>query len=336
MGNSPGTVKRDIQKAERLFTILNLLKERETITSNELADYCNTTQRTIYRDMALLEEVGVHYVTEGKSGYRLIDSPVTPNRKLSQQEWLALTVYPLITNDFLHNEHPVHHAYKTGIEKMKGLSKDTTSAPLLAVSEELGDRIRFHDQVGNKDKNHVMPQLFQAIIENRAIEIEYYAIYNDTTAKRIIHPYYVLPRSGHLYVLAYCTMREGYRTFRLNRFLSVTLQEETFEIDKTFDVDTYLENRWTIIAEDEEETTFMVRFDPNIARYVDEFTFYTETSVTKEADGAVVLKATVKSRKEFLRWVRGFGLDAEVLEPQDIRDEIHNEYKIQMSRYRKS
>lgn len=333
MSNKPKTVTRDVQKVERLFSIINILRERDTVTAKELADYFQTTPRTIYRDMALLEGIGVYHLGD-QSGYRLIDSPIPPNRKLSQQEWLALTIYPLITNDFLHNEHPVHHAYKTGMEKMKGLTKEAT--PLLAISEELGDRIRFQDQIGNKDTNQVMPKLIQAIIENKVIEIEYYAIYNDTTAIRQIHPYYILPRSGHLYVLGYCTMREDYRIFRLNRFQRVTIQEEEFKMDPDFDLEAHLANRWSIIDEGEDETTFVVRFDPEIARYVDEFTFYAETSITKEEDGAVTLRATVKSRKEFLRWIRGFGLDAEILEPQEIRETLQHEHQELMERYRKS
>lgn len=328
-----GNATRDLRKVERIFTILNLLRERDTVTASELAEYCGTTQRTIYRDMKLLEKVGVHYVTEGKSGYRLISGPVIPHRKLTQQEWMALTVYPLVTNDFLHNGHPVHDAYRSGFEKLKGLTRDSTTTQLLAMSEELGDRIRLHDQVGQKDTNHVMPLLFQAMIENRAVEIEYYAIYRDATAKRVIYPYYIIPRNGHLYVLAYCTMREDFRTFRLNRFLAVVLQDETFEIDPTFNVDEYLAKRWTIFADDAEETTFVVRFNKEVARYVDEYIFYTETMIKKEKDGSILLQATVKSRKEFLRWIRGFGLNAEVLEPVEVRETLHAEYRQLMERY---
>lgn len=328
-----GDVRRDLQKVERIFTILNLLRERDTITASELAEYCGTTQRTIYRDMALLEKVGVHYVTEGKNGYHFISGPVVPHRKLTQEEWMALTVYPLVTNDFLHNDHPVHYAYRSGFEKLKGLTRDSHTSQLLAMSEVLGDRIRFHDQVRNKDTNHVMPLLFQAMVENRAIEVEYYAIYNDTTAKRVIHPYYVIPRSGHLYVLAYCTLRKDFRTFRLNRFLSVVIKEETFVMDPDFNVDDYLSKRWAIFADDPEETRFVVRFHQEVARYVDEYTFYAETKIEKQSDGSLLLHATVRSRKEFLRWVRGFGLNVEVLEPFDVRDSLHEEHRQLMTRY---
>ncbi|WP_059103078.1 helix-turn-helix transcriptional regulator [Shouchella shacheensis] len=327
------SVTRDVKKAERLFTVLNLLNERETVTAGELAEYCHTSVRTIRRDMALLESVGVYYVVEGKFGYRLIQGPRAPTRKLSQEEWLALTVYPLVTNEIISSEHPVHHAYKSGLEKMKGLTREAATPQLLSLSEELGERIRIHDQAGEKDTHQVMPLLFQAIAENREIEIDYYAIYRDTTSTRIIHPYYILPRSGHLYVTAYCTKREDFRIFRLNRFRTVKLLEKTFEIAPTFNLDEYLANRWTIFADDEEETTFRVRFHKDIARYVHEFTFYAKTDVVIEEDGSVLLEATLKSRKEFLRWVRGFGLDAEVLEPEDVRKELREEFQKQMQRY---
>ncbi len=187
---------RNINKAERLFTILNLLRERSTITAKELAAYCQTTVRTIYRDMNLLESVGVHFISEGKLGYRLVQGPSLPNRMLSKEEWLALLVYPLITSDITSTSHPVHHAYRSGIEKLKALTRKSSTAQLIALSEELGERIHYNKCPNDKNSNRVMPVLLQSIAENRVLEINYYAIYKDEVMTRSIHPYYILPREG--------------------------------------------------------------------------------------------------------------------------------------------
>ncbi|SDI74725.1 helix-turn-helix transcriptional regulator [Natribacillus halophilus] len=326
---------REFLKTERLLTIIRLLQEQATITARELAEYCHTTVRTIYRDMKEIEGLGIQYISEGKHGYRLLQNPGSPYRYLSKEEWLALTVYPQMSQEITKREHPFHQAYRSGVEKMKSMIHDRDAGDVTTLRQELGNRIRFHDQAGDKDTNDVMPALFQAITENQVLEIEYYAIYRDQVTIRSIHPYYIIPRSGHLYVIGYCASREDYRVFRLNRIHSAHVLADTFTIAEDFDIEEYLSARWSIFADDEEETTFVVRFNEDIARYVQEFNFYADTELITEEEGSLLLTTTLQSKKEFVRWVRSFGLDAELLEPQYIREELYHFHKRQSERYQK-
>lgn len=328
---------RSTRQVERLFTILNLLGEREAITARELASYCGTSIRSIYRDMQLLESVGVMYISEGKAGYRLIQKPVQPHRLFSKEEWLALTTYPfLLGRGMSKQEHGIQGAYRNGLEKLKELTRNETNEKLAQLSEELGDRIRIHDQIENGYSNIVMPVLLRSILENRALEISYYAIYRDELSQRTIYPYYLLPRSGHLYVIAKCLLRDDVRIFRLDRIKEADLMKSTFSLQEDFDINDYLSNRWSIFAEDDLPTTFVVRFDSNAARYVKELHFYAETELIEQEDNSIILKAIVQSRKEFIRWVRAFGLRAEVIEPASTRDQLLEEYHEQIKKYKNS
>ncbi len=120
----------------------------------------------------------------------------------------------------------------------------------------------------------------------------------------------------------------------MNRIHGAKLLDDSFTISKAFDLEKYLADRWTIFADDPEPTTFRVRFHQKVARYIHEFQFYANIDLKTEADGSVLLTTTLKSRKEFLRWVRGFGLTAELLEPEHIRAELMEEYGMQIERYR--
>ncbi|QQK74673.1 transcriptional regulator [Salicibibacter cibarius] len=312
-----------------------MLRDNSTVTVRELAEYFHTTVRTIYRDMKEIDALGYQYITEGKHGYRLLQNPNSPIRYLSKEEWLALTVYPQMSQDMTVRDHSYHCAYRSGIEKMKDIIKERDSGDMTALRQELGNRIRFHDQAGDKDTNRVMPALFQSITENRVLEIEYYAIYRDEVSIRNIHPYYITPRSGHLYVVGYCATRNDYRIFRLNRIHAARVRNEKFTMEEGFNIDDYLSARWSIFADDEEETTFVVRFHEDIARYVKEFNFYADMELKTEENGSLLLTTTLQSTKEFIHWVRSFGLDTELLEPQYIREELHTSFKRQNERYKR-
>ncbi|TMW70695.1 helix-turn-helix transcriptional regulator [Alteribacter natronophilus] len=305
---------------ERLFYILQHLSNHEYATAGELADHCSTSTRTIYRDMRKLEELGVDWHREGRLGYKLIHKPIRQNGRLTREEWMALTLYPMLSEGITSGEHPFHLSYRSGLEKVMNYVQRGES------DGALGERIRLHARPKDPSQINVMPAIIPAISDNRTIRVTYYSIHRDEKTERELDPYYLVPREGHLYVIAYCHLREVVRVFRLSRFEKVEQTGETFTIPRSFNIDDYLSRRWSIISDDT-ETDFKVKFDSVAARYVMEEDFHVETVREPQKDGSLVLKATVKSKEEFLRWIRSYGPRAEVLEPENVRTDLAQEYR---------
>lgn len=320
-------------RAERLFYILQYLTNRETATAAELAEHCQTSVRSIYRDMKTLEELGIYYQSEGRNGYKLLYQPVQTGGRLTKEEWMALTLFPMLSEGITSGDHPFHQAYRKGVEKiMNFVQKD---GGLSAGEGGLGERIRLHARPRDSAQIKVMPSLLSAISENQAIDVDYYSIYRDKETKRRLNPYYLVPREGHLYLVAYCHFRKDIRVFRLSRFKQVKVTEETFQLPRSFDIDDFLARRWSIIADDD-DTTFVVRFTDKAARYVLEGEYHVETKRVPQDDGSLILTVTVQSEQEFLRWVRSFGLEAEVLEPLNVRENLVHQYKEMVKLYEKN
>jgi predicted DNA-binding transcriptional regulator YafY len=317
-------------RAERLFYILQYLTNRETATASELASHCQTSVRSIYRDMKTLEELGVYYQNEGRNGYKLLYQPVKTGGRLTKEEWMALTLFPMLSEGITSGDHPFHQAYRKGVEKiMSFVQKDSG---LSAGDGGLGERIRLHARPRDSAQIKVMPALLSAISENQAIDVVYYSIHRDKETKRRLNPYYLVPREGHLYLIAYCHFRGDIRVFRLSRFQSVKVTQETFQLPRSFDIDEFLAHRWSIIADDD-ETKFVVRFTDKAARYVLEGEYHVETKRILQDDGSLILTVTVHSKQEFLRWVRSFGPEAEVLEPLNVREHLAEEYNEMVNMY---
>ncbi|MCE7794027.1 transcriptional regulator [Salipaludibacillus sp. CUR1] len=317
-------------RTERLFYILQYLTNHDTATASELASHCQTSVRSIYRDMKSLEELGVYYQSEGRNGYKLLYQPVKTGGRLTNEEWMALTLFPMLSEGITSGDHPFHQAYRKGLEKV--MSYVQQDGGLSSAGGGLGERIRLHARPKDSSQIKVMPSLLTAISENRVIDVTYYTIHRDRETERRLDPYYLVPREGHLYLVAYCHFRKDIRVFRLSRFQEVKVSEETFKIPRTFNIDDFLENRWSIIADDE-ETTFVVHFTEKAARYVLEGEFHVETKRELQKDKSLLLTVTVQSRQEFLRWVRSFGADAEVIKPESVRKQLSEEYKQMAERY---
>jgi len=65
-----------------------------------------------------------------------------------------------------------------------------------------------------------------------------------------------------------------------------------------------------------------VAFLPQAARYVAERTWSDDQKILHHRAGGLTLKFTASSRQEVISWVLGFGKQAELLAPEDLRVEL--------------
>lgn len=158
------------QKSERLFYIVNYLDNHDTATAAELAKQCQTSVRSIYRDMRQLEEIGYYYINEGKKGYKLIDKPIKSTQNLTLDEWMAVVVHPLLYGGAISEKHPLFSAYRSGLEKIGGkVLNDKRVSP---ISTQIGGRILFQDKFREINRPEIMSSIIESIAHNKTMWIE--------------------------------------------------------------------------------------------------------------------------------------------------------------------
>ena len=79
-------------RADRLFDILQLLRDGDTVRAADLAAWLGVSERTLYRDMARLAANGVPVTGTPGTGYRLRDETVLPALSLDAEELEALNL----------------------------------------------------------------------------------------------------------------------------------------------------------------------------------------------------------------------------------------------------
>ncbi|TRY24795.1 transcriptional regulator [Brevibacillus sp. LEMMJ03] len=305
---------------QRLFFILTTIQQSPGITAPELANLAGTSVRSIYRDIRRLDDCGIQIMREGNKGYYLIDKYVQTPGKLGTEEYLAISLYPILSGQTKLKGHPFQRSFQSAMDKI--LTRFQVNDQLLQISK----RIRIHTEQSNPEQDLIIQRIIEAIIQEVTITCEYYTMYRDDLTRRMIDPYYLVPRGGYLYLIGYCHEREEIRTFRLNRFRSIALTNKKFFIEDDFDIDRYLDKVWGIKAETD-EVTFKVRFSSKVARYIKEHHYDSPPQFIDEQDGSLLLIVTTRGAEEFLRWMKQYGNDAELVEPQEYRMQLLEEYR---------
>jgi len=315
----------------RLIRIITLIQSKPGILARELADRCETTERTIYRDLDLLSACYIPITNNGHGkGYSYTGNFSLYPLNWSNDEATAFTILPsileqrkeLIPADFFSAYDKVmasHH-------KEKKVEQEFLDSVI--------DTIQMGKPAYKQEKNDFLSTVIQAILEQRSIETTYHTQSRNATTERKLNPYCLIPREHRFYLVAFCHESGEVRTFRLSRFQSVIITEESFE-KKDFNIQSYLKNTWSIIRGDE-SIKFKIKFSPKVARYIKEEELFVSPKMTDLKDGSLLFEVTINHDREFLLWLMQYGPDAEILEPVHYRDRLKDTLQEWMRVYSRS
>jgi predicted DNA-binding transcriptional regulator YafY len=281
----------------------------------ELARLCGVCIRTIQRDLISLEsELKIPLTQEGDH-YSILEGYILPPISLSLFEAMAI---------FLASRLCFRQTDENNPHVQLALTKIARALP-----SPLAEQIRKSvDYIGSKASNpdfiHIFEQVAIAWTTQRKMMIRYQSLQSQETKEWLVCPYFVdMTGVGYsTYVIGHAKHqdREGVTTFKLDRVKEAELLEEGFEIPQGLSLEKLLGSSWGVIWG--EETQVKLKFSPRAARRVKESVWHPSQTTRDLPGGGCVLTVRVGSVLEMTPWIRGWGPDVEVLEPQELRKEF--------------
>lgn len=312
----------------RLIRIIILIQGKPGILARELAERCEATERTIYRDLELLSVmIPITNLGHGK-GYTFVGNFSMYPMNWTEQESLSFSMLPSVIDQI---KSLLPSGFDSAYEKImatnnKEKKKNTELVQDVAQIIQLGTPAnREHDQ-----SNFLFP-IIQAILSKKTIKALYHTQSRNESTVREIDPYYLIPRDHRFYLIGYCHMAQDIRTFRISRFKEVEAIDQIFD-KGDFNIRQYLKHTWSI-DRGEEHIKFKVKFSPDIARYVMEEELFVSPKMTNQSDGSMLFEVTLNQDREFLGWLSQYGPDAEILEPVSYRQEMQEKLSRWMKIY---
>lgn len=298
-------------KSRRLVAIPELLRLKAR-TTVELAERLGVPVRTIQRDLESLREEG-EGISELKRGLYYIP---TPPSSLNPVE--ALAVYTAARLLYHHSPQP-GQAYRSALEKLAAMLPEPARRLSLLSSQTDGI-------TGSQDL--VLERVARAWFERRVLACEYQAAGGGAWRPRQLEVYFVEVNRENLspYLIG-CDRSQGNKvlTWKLSRLRNPQVLDEHYTIPPHFDPQEYLSGAWGIMGRHQGASLVKLRFAASAGARLLEGSYPGLTIELELPDGGLEVRVMVGHDeqgfpREILPWIRGWGGQVEVLEPQILRD----------------
>lgn len=296
-----------MNRIDRLLGYLLVFQNRELVRAQDLAARFEVSERTVYRDVDALCEVGVPlYGTPGE-GYRLLEGYYLPPITFSENEaraiFLAISMLTSLTESG-----PTQQAATDALDKIRTVLPRATRTQAEALQAMIGFYAVMRPPLDLDDPKFA--QLLSAIEKRRVVRLRYHAQHSNQVTGRDVEPLHLGFVDNAWILGAFCRMRQDQRNFRLDRIDSLTTLRETFA-QRSKDAEPRARGDLEVV----------VRFDDAIVRWVREdqhFTFRAE----KQDEEGVLMHYQVREFQQIQRWLLGWGAQAEVISPPALRAEL--------------
>lgn len=312
--------ERRVNQANRLGRVLKtlqLIQGRGRWNAKEIARELGWAERTVYRDLIVLEAAGVPcYFDQELQAYRISEGWRFPTINLSNDELVGLAIATTITRS---PGLDVGTGAKATTQKLSATSKLETQE-LIEDAEQLIQvlDLKLADHSRHADKLRIAQW---ALLERKQLIGEYKSPYLKDPVKLSLHPYRLCLTHQAWYLIAKDAKEPGPRVYRIMRFTSLAKSGHAADVPGCFDLREYFGNAWAVYR-GKESYAIELLFSKEAAPLVTETKWHSTQEEQWHRNGAVTLRFQVDGLDEIVWWVLGWSGRATVLEPALLREMV--------------
>ena len=136
-------------------------------------------------------------------------------------------------------------------------------------------------------------------------------------------PYKLWFYDGTFYLIGHCRSKKDIRIFAVDRIKMLNLTGERFEVPADFDADEFMKASFGVFIG--QPVHVKIRFASDAAGYVREKVWHNSQKISEQSDDSIILEVDVAGTREIKHWILRWGAQAQVLEPDALREEIRSE-----------
>ncbi len=299
----------------RLLKIYTIIAQKQYPSVKSLAENLGVNERTIYRDLFVINLVDqVDYDPERK-GYAFTHGDSIKKPMLSDEELMTLFTAGEAVS---HLGTPFRENFQHLVDKMVASTAKARSKGKPPIIIKVPDTAR------GVIIDRSLKIIAACLQDKRSVDLTYKAHGAKEVTRRTVDPYGLIFHEGIWILIGLCHLRKEIRSFALDRIQDCRERYLYFEPRLDFNLGEYLAKSWGVI--DGEEVTVAVRFKPEVAEYITRKDKWHPSEVRKMlSDGGVELTFTVAGIYEIKKWIYSWIPNVEVIKPKLLRDLIKKE-----------
>jgi predicted DNA-binding transcriptional regulator YafY len=307
----------------RQWKILRTLKaSRHGESVAGLAKLCDVTERTIWRDVAALQEVGFPLVDEKRDGHThwkmmphglkgLADSGLSIS-ELASLYFSRTLVQCLVGTPFQEHASSAMTKVAAALPTRMRAFLDRLPGVLNVKSTPLKKREE------TRYRKHIA-SLLTAVLEHRQVKMQYYSASSRQTKEYVVEPYQLAYAQGGMYLLAQVPKYRQLRTFAVERIKSLAVTAVTFDAPEGAQTDPF-PNSLGVNTGDPERVE--IEFAPEAAVHVRERSWHPSQQIREKTNGSLRLTLNVCNDWALRSWILSFGPLARVVSPSALAEAI--------------
>ena len=303
--------------AARLLTLIQLLQRRPRQKAANLARELGVSLRTLHRYLQMLEEMGLPLYTERGpyGGISLVRGYRLPPLIFTPEEAVVLMMGASQINELWGPLYP--EAARGAMAKLEAVLPDDQRQEAAWARRSLvalGLRRPEPDASTNW-----LETLRRAARDGRPVWMRYQSSGRARAEERLVDPYALAQRWGWTYLVGYCHLREGLRSFRLDRIETLEPRPGQFAVPPRFDAREFLEGEFQhqpgVVARlrIDSQAAFIARANRSIWEQMSE-----------QPDGSLVVILRAPDLNWAASMVLAYGPAVTVEAPDELRDLVRD------------
>ncbi|MCT8991928.1 YafY family transcriptional regulator [Chelativorans sp. SCAU2101] len=197
-----------MRRADRLFQIVQHLRGGRLVTARMLSERLEVSERTIYRDIADLQSTGVPIDGEAGVGYLMREGFELPPLMFTRDEIVALVAGARMVRAF--GGAGMARAAEEALVKIGTVLPESERARIARTE------IHTPDWVISDAERQTIDVLEKAVEQRRVLSLDYRDEQGRST-QRDVHPLGLWFWGKVWTLVAWCELRDDFRTFRIDR-----------------------------------------------------------------------------------------------------------------------
>jgi len=222
------SICQDMSRSARVFDLLDLLRSGQELTARDIAAQLGTSERNVFRDLALLRERGLPITGESGpgGGLRLERERGMAAVHLSDDEVVALWLSAHLSR--VATQLPWGSAARSGLDKLFSSLPRKRGRELRALCRRVrvGNAASATVRAGAGQPPADLLGAFERAFTQGVCMTFDYRDRNGTSSRRRIEPHGLLVEPPVWYILSYDLDRAAARTFRMDRIARPTLMPQ--------------------------------------------------------------------------------------------------------------